>query len=196
MGQLHIQKAAESQRGLLKVVVNQYQQDGNFQNAFKSLDDAAQGKQPFKALKGVDPAEFRLDGLAGHQHLGLEECDAHGQQGGDRQKGAGHDHKAQDHLLQQLLEHAGSYSGHTAGRVGKAEVQQALDLLQKKAAHNLDHKQAADQGSHSHGILAHQDITFFSFVPSLFWCCLFGLGVAGHGVIPPLSAAFTQVSPT
>ena len=106
--QIHIQKPGKAEGNLPEVVENEGHEDADLQQPLKGLDHTAQGKQPLKALKGADPAEFWPDGLPGHQHFGLEKGHAHSQQDGHGQKGAGHSDKRQGIGLRQLLEQIGN----------------------------------------------------------------------------------------
>ncbi|MPN54363.1 hypothetical protein SDC9_202033 [bioreactor metagenome] len=44
-------------------MIDDGQKNGDLDDALTGLHNAAQGKQFFKALQGVDAAEFGLDGL-------------------------------------------------------------------------------------------------------------------------------------
>ena len=70
-------------------------------------------------------------------------------------------------------------------RWAEAGLEHVIRLLVHHAAHYPQHYQRPQEGGYRHHVLAHHDVAFFSFVTPLFWGRFFGLGIAGHRLIPP-----------
>ena len=150
-------------------------ENADFQQALQGVDDAFQGKQPLEALQRINPVELGPHQLAADQQPGLGEGGHNGTARRHQRNGEhGADQQAQG-LHYQLVEHI--VDSQAAGQVhlGEAKAHIAGQLLSDVSGQQPKGAEGAQQRDHSHGVLAQKDITFLSFVSSLFGGCFFGL---------------------
>ena len=165
--------------------INDDHQNRNFSNAFEGLHDTFQREKTFEALKGIQPTELRLHQLRTDQHAGLSE-------GGNHRANAGHQQDRTcsfDHQQDALHHQVGIQNLYTTRRAAflHAICHKESNLLCNIARHEEKRSECAHQCHDRDGVLTHEDVTFFSFVPSLFRCRFFGLRTIRQRFIPPLA---------